>query len=208
MPCTTALLEEGLGALELDSSTLAPRLEQYLRLLAQWNRVHNLTTITDPEEMVTKHLLDSLSVWRYLPEARILDVGTGAGLPGIPLALACPDRAFVLLDSRAKKLGFVRHAVRELGLANAQTVHARVEDYRPDNAFDGVIARAFAALPKLAELARPLLKPGGLLLAMAGRESTLPDTDLPPGFDRLQLIGLKVPMLEASRHLLILAKTP
>lgn len=200
------LLKQGLDELGLHDPALEAALVRFLALLAQWNEVHNLTAVTAPEDMVTKHLMDSLAVWRYLPSRRILDLGTGAGLPGVPLALACPDRAFVLLDSRAKKLGFVRHVCRELRLANVDVAHARVEDYHPEVPFDAVIARAFAPLPRLAEHALPLLKPGGVLLAMTGRAAGLHDASLPAGFDSLKLIGLKVPHLAAARHLALLQR--
>jgi 16S rRNA (guanine527-N7)-methyltransferase len=164
------VLADGLAALKIaaDAAQQA-RLLEFPRLLRKWNRVYNLTAIEDPAQMVRLHLLDSLSLLPYLRGARVLDVGTGAGLPGIPLAIMAPGAAFTLLDSNAKKTRFVRQAAIELGLANVQVEHARIEQFRPAQGFDTILTRAFASLPVIvAETAR-LLNPGGLILAQKGK---------------------------------------
>jgi 16S rRNA (guanine527-N7)-methyltransferase len=144
------------------------RLLDYLALLARWNRTFNLTAIRDPDEMVSRQLLDSLSILPLIQGPSVLDVGTGAGLPGIPLAITRPDFHFVLLDSNGKKTRFVRQAKMELGLENVAVVQERVESWRPQERFDTVTARAFAALPKMIDLTAGLLRESGLLLAMKG----------------------------------------
>jgi len=140
----------------------------YLALLNKWNRTYNLTAIRAPQEMVGRQLLDSLSILSLVSGQRVLDVGTGPGLPGIPLAIALPERHFILLDSNGKKTRFVQQAVLELGLGNVTVVQARVEAFRPAEGFDTITARAFADLPKMLELVRHLLAAGGRLLAMKG----------------------------------------
>lgn len=200
-------LREGLARLGLAGrAELEPPLMEYLALLAQWNRTFNLTAVRDPEEMVVRHLLDSLAVLPWIPAGRIADIGTGAGLPGIPLALALPDRRFTLVDSVGKKVRFLRQACRVLPLENVTPVQCRLEDYRPEAPFDAVIARALALLDRLGPLAAPLLQPGGLLLAMSGRDPGRPAP--PTGFDTPEVHGVKVPHLDAPRHLLVLHRTP
>jgi 16S rRNA (guanine527-N7)-methyltransferase len=199
------VLEEGLGALGLPvDERLAGDLLAFQGLLAQWNRAFNLTAVRGPEDMVVRHLLDSLSIQAWIPPGRIADIGTGAGLPGIPLALALPDRSFVLVDSVGKKVRFVRQACRDLGLSNVIPVQSRLEDYRPEQTFDAVVARALAPLERLAPLAAPLLTPGGRLLAMSGRHPGHPPA--PEGFDTLEVHGVKVPHLDAPRHLVVLKR--
>jgi 16S rRNA (guanine527-N7)-methyltransferase len=152
-------------------------------------------------EMVERHLLDSLSVLPYVQGERILDMGTGPGLPGVPLAIVRPQQAFVLLDSNSKKIRFVRQAMLELALDNIQPVHARVERYRPDEPFDTLIARAFTELPRMLELTRGLLTPQGRLLAMKGR---LPQSELarlPHGL-AVRVLPLRLPFCAAERHLI------
>lgn len=187
----------------LDKQGVA-RMLDYLALLAQWNRAYNLTSIEGIDESVTAHLLDSLSIAPYLAGERIADIGTGAGLPGIPLAIAAPERQFTLVDSRAKKTRFVRHAARDLGLDNVEVVESRVEDYRPETAFDTVTARALASLPRLLELGGHLLAPGGVLLAMKGRNPEAEVRELGPAWRVQGLHRLKVPGLPAERHLVVI----
>jgi len=141
----------------------------YIALLTKWNAAYNLTAIRVPTDMVSKHLLDSLSVLSFLQGKQIVDVACGAGLPGIPLALACPDRRFVLLDSQAKKTRFVTHAITTLGLRNVEVVHSRAEDYRPVELFATVISRAFASLLDFMQLAGHLGAPHAVFLAMKGQ---------------------------------------
>lgn len=172
----------------------------YLALLQKWNRAYNLTAIRDPREMVSRQLLDSLSILPLLHGRAVLDVGTGPGLPGIPLAIASPERRFTLLDSNGKKTRFVQQAIHELALGNVQAVQERVESFRPPAGFDTVVSRAFAALPKMIDLTRHLLTPGGLLLAMKG---VVPEAEI----DQLRQTGmvvevvrLRIPGSEGERH--------
>lgn len=165
-----ARLELGVDRLGLQfpDDTLG-RLLEFIALLQKWNRTFNLTAVRDPLQMVERHLLDSLTVLPFLHGRRILDIGTGAGLPGIPLALASPERDFVLLDSNGKKIRFVRQAILQLGMQRAEAVQSRVEAYRPALPFDTLITRAFAPLPKMLELTRHLLADGeSRMLAMKG----------------------------------------
>lgn len=187
--------------IEPDESVIE-RLLAYRDLLARWNRVHNLTAIRDPEAMITHHLLDSLSVGAYLVGERVLDVGSGAGLPGIPLSVVDPKRHFVLLDASAKRVGFLRQVVLELGLDNVEAVHARIERYRPDAPFATVISRAFASLKDFLESACMHLADGGHVLAMKGRYPTQELQALPAGVRLCAVHELKVPGLEAHRHLI------
>lgn len=155
----------GLAMDEVESA----RLLQFLQLLVKWNKAFNLTAVRDPLEMVDRHLLDSLALLPHLCGRRCLDMGTGPGLPGIPLAVMRPDMVFVLLDSNGKKIRFVRQAVLELGLENVEPVHARLENYRPAEAFDALVARAFAALPDILDLTGRLRQAHTVLLAMKGK---------------------------------------
>ncbi|NJD08701.1 MAG: 16S rRNA (guanine(527)-N(7))-methyltransferase RsmG [Methylococcaceae bacterium] len=194
-----SLLRQGLAELPLAASeNQVQQLLSFLRLLLKWNRVYNLTAIDRAEDMVGLHLLDSLAVLPHLGGERILDVGTGAGLPGIPLALFEPTRQFVLLDSNAKKTRFVTQAVIELGLRNVRVEHARIEQYAPDEGFDRVICRAYAALPEILDQTRRLLRRGGKILALKGR---LAESELAPiaGVE-MQTFKLDVPGIDAERH--------
>lgn len=178
------------------------RLLRYLDLLHKWNRVYNLTAIRDPQQMVSHHLLDSLAVMPYLWPGRWLDVGCGAGLPGLVLAIAQPGWQLSLLDSNSKKTGFVQQAIIELGLNNASVYCARVEDWRPPELFDGIISRAFTELGNFLGSTRHLVAPGGRWAAMKG----LPEQELagvPDGCRVERTIPLQVPGLRAARSLVI-----
>lgn len=178
----------------------------YLGELAAWNRTYNLTAVHRPAEMVDRHLLDSLSLVPYLRGKRIADVGSGAGLPGMPLALACPERQFVLVDSRRKRVMFMRHVIRFLNLDNVEVVHARVEDYRQGRAgFDVVTARAFARLDRLVALGAHLCAPEGRILAMKGRDPQAELRGVDRGFKVLGVHALAVPGLRGERHLVVLS---
>lgn len=199
-------LADGIAALGLAlDAGQQERLLAYLALLVKWNKAYNLTAIRDPLEMVTKHLLDSLAVLPHLHGARVLDVGSGAGLPGIPLAIADPQREYTLLDSNGKKTRFLLQAKGELGLSNLSVVHSRLEQYRPGQLFDTVTARAFASLADMTAGAASLLAPGGALLAMKGEYPQQELDALPPGFAVREIIALTVPGLEAQRHLVRIA---
>jgi len=185
------------------------KLGAFLRLLAKWNRAYNLTAIREPEKMVTHHVLDALSVLPHLPARaglRVLDVGSGPGVPGIPLALARPDWQFVLIDSSQKKTAFLQQAVIELGLANVEVVAERSEDYAPPAPFDVVISRAFADLADFAAAAAQHLAPDGRLYAMKGELPADEIARLPAGYRVVATPALAVPGLDAARHLVIIAR--
>ena len=179
------------------------KLLDYLDLIQKWNKVHNLTAVRDPEEMVTLHLLDSLSVLPFIEGAHLLDVGSGAGLPGIPLAICKPDLQVTVLDSSHKKASFMRQAKAELGLANLEVICGRVEAYQPPQLFDIVISRAFSDLGEFMQLTRHLGNAGAQWLAMKG---VYPFEELAQiSIKPTQVLPLKVPGLEAQRHLVILS---
>ncbi|MDR2195092.1 MAG: 16S rRNA (guanine(527)-N(7))-methyltransferase RsmG [Gallionellaceae bacterium] len=179
------------------------KLMAYLALLQKWNKTYNLTAIRSTEAAVSNHLLDSLAVLPHLWPKRWLDVGAGAGLPGLVLALARPEWEFTLLDSNSKKTGFMQQAAIELGVANVTVCCARVEEWQPAEKFDGIISRAFAKTADFVSLTRHLLAPGGRWAAMKGEpEQEL--AALPPGVEVEQLVHLQVPELGAARSLVIL----
>jgi len=201
-------LERGLAALQLDDPSLGPALRDYLALLVKWNRAYNLTAIRDPADMVVKHLLDSLAIWPHVDATGSLaDVGTGPGLPGIPLALALPGLRVSLIETAGKKARFLREAVRELGLGERVRVHAaRAEQVDEPGRHDCLTARAFGTLAQIIEVGGHLLRPGGRLLAMKGR---FPDDELaalPPGWRHTATQLLAVPGLDAERHLIIVER--
>ncbi len=188
---------------------MVPEVQQkmlaYLALLQKWNKVYSLTAI-QPEQMVSHHLLDSLAVLPYLWPSRWLDVGSGAGLPGLVLALMRPQWAFTLLDSNSKKTSFVQQVVIELGLRNVTVCCARVEDWQAEEKFDGIISRAFAEVAEFTALTRHLLNHEGGWIAMKGA----PEKELerlPAGIVMEQMIPLQVPDLDAARCLVILKAT-
>jgi 16S rRNA (guanine527-N7)-methyltransferase len=197
-------LSAGIAAMGL---TLPAGAEQkllaYLALLDKWNRVYNLTAVRDAERMVSHHLLDSLAAVPYFQGETVLDVGSGGGLPGIPLAIARPDLQVTLIDSIAKKTAFLLQAKAELGLGNLAVVTGRVEDFRPATGFDIITSRAFSDLKEFVNLTRHLLKPGGRWLAMKG---LYPHEEIAFLTDRAKVsadYALVVPGLEASRHLIV-----
>lgn len=188
----------------LDLPGSAPaRLIEYLELLVKWNRAYNLTAVRDPVEMVSKHLLDSLAVLPYVGGGRVVDVGSGAGLPGIPLALALPDTHFVLLDSNGKKTSFLIQAKRLLKLDNVEVVNQRVEDYQPELYFDAIIARAYADTRLILQSTAHLHQPGTRILVMQGKlDETIDDS----AYVLKQNHVLNVHGLNAERHLLEIIK--
>jgi len=191
--------------LELDNQQI-DRLLAYLDLLQHWNRSYNLTAVDEPERMLTVHLLDSLGVAAFLTGKRVLDVGTGAGLPGVPLAILFPDRQFTLLDSNGKKTRFLFQVRRELGLDNLQEIQIRAESYRPEKLFDAVISRAFANLGELVRLSGHLLRPGGRLYAMKGHYPADELRDLPKPYKVHASHRVEIPGLEGERHLLVISQ--
>ncbi|MBW8328420.1 MAG: 16S rRNA (guanine(527)-N(7))-methyltransferase RsmG [Thiobacillus sp.] len=203
-------LSAGIAALGLTLPDGAEaKLLAYLALLDKWNRVYNLTAVRDTERMVSHHLLDSLAAVPYFqgggPDLiRVLDVGSGGGLPGIPLAIARPELQVTLIDSIAKKTAFLLQAKAELGLKNLLVVTGRVEDFCPESGFDIVTSRAFSDLKEFVTLTRHLLKPGGRWLAMKGLYPNAEVDMLPTGVKVSANHALLVPGLEASRHLIVL----
>lgn len=189
--------------LHLDAATQQHLLD-YLALLQKWNKVYNLTAVREPEKMLTQHLLDSLAVLPYLAGNRIIDVGTGPGLPGIPLALANPALDVTLLDSNHKRTVFLRQACLELGITNVTVVCERAETWRPAEKFDAVISRAFSDLAEFVKLAGHLCKADGTMLAMKGLYPYEEIAQLPATVAVLRVEPLRVPGLDAERHLVVL----
>ena len=177
----------------------------YIELLQKWNKVHNLTAVRDPAEMVTVHLLDSLSVLPHVKVKRLLDVGSGAGLPGIPLAVCMPDLQVTVMDASQKKASFMRQAKAELGLGNLEVVCGRVEQYKPLQLFDAIISRAFSDLNEFVSLTRHLLIPDARWLAMKGVHPYDELAQLPEDVEVMEIVPLQVPGLNAQRHLVILS---
>lgn len=195
------------GLVELRLALSAPQREQlltYVGLLDRWNRVYNLTAVRDPGEMVSQHLLDSLAILPHIGGGRrVLDVGSGAGLPGIPLAVAAPERAVTLLDSNHKKAAFLQQVVTELGLVNVQICRARVEAWRPVDRFDLIVSRAFAELAEFVAASAHLLAANGVIAAMKGVYPHEEIARLPDGYRVRAVHQLAVPELAGSRHLIL-----
>ncbi|OAI48760.1 hypothetical protein AYO45_04250 [Gammaproteobacteria bacterium SCGC AG-212-F23] len=191
----------------IQEQELIPSLANYLKLLQQWNRVHNLTAITDPEQMVILHILDSLAISPYLYGQRLLDVGTGAGLPGIPLAIKHPEKEFTLLDSNSKKTRFLTQVKHELQIKNINIIHSRVEDFHPDKNFDSILSRAFSSLEVMLQTTQHLLAAGGQFLAMKG---IYPEEELkaiPETFKVTAVHTLTIQGLDAKRCLVCIERS-
>ncbi|HLQ01456.1 MAG TPA: 16S rRNA (guanine(527)-N(7))-methyltransferase RsmG [Burkholderiales bacterium] len=200
-------LEQGLAELGLALGREArTKLLEYLALLEKWNQVYNLTAIRDAEKMVSGHLIDCLAVVPYVNGARVLDVGSGAGFPGIPLAVAKPDIQIALLDSNHKKATFLKQAVAELQLKNVSVVCERVESWHPAEKFDCIISRAFAEIAEFVTLTMHLLAPGGVLAAMKGVHPFEEIERLPRDFRVMHVLRLAVPGLGAERHLVLIER--
>jgi 16S rRNA (guanine527-N7)-methyltransferase len=198
---------EGLVQLNLNiSAETQQKLLNYLELLLKWNKVYNLTAIRDSKQMICYHLIDSLVVLPYLQKGNWLDVGCGAGLPGLVLASARPEWAFTLIDSNSKKTSFVRQAAIELGLSNVEIFTDRVEIWNPQNKFNGIISRAFAETSEFIMVTRHLLAHDGRWAAMKGDpEQEL--KKLPAGIEIDKIVQLKVPKLNAARSLVMLKES-
>lgn len=200
-------LAVGLRALGLAPSPVVhTKLLQYLKLLQKWNRVYNLTAVRDPHEMVARHILDSLAIVPCIKGCRVADIGTGAGLPGIPLALALPEIRFVLLDRSAKKARFVLQAVTELGLSNVDVVRERAEQYQPTQAFDTLVTRALAPIADVLAAAGHLCADGGRILIMKGGYPTQELASVPAHYRVTEVQALRVPGLNAKRHLVVITR--
>ncbi|MET3815486.1 16S rRNA (guanine(527)-N(7))-methyltransferase RsmG [Pantoea sp. UYEF8] len=180
------------------------QLVAYVGLLDKWNKAYNLTSVRDPQQMLIRHILDSIVVAPHLIGSRFIDVGTGPGLPGIPLAIVMPDAHFTLLDSLGKRVRFLRQVQHELGLTNITPVQSRVEDFPAEPPFDGVISRAFASLTDMVNWCHHLPGAEGRFFALKGVRPDDEITSLPAGYRCDEVIKLQVPQLEGDRHLVIL----
>ncbi|MEP6942572.1 MAG: 16S rRNA (guanine(527)-N(7))-methyltransferase RsmG [Betaproteobacteria bacterium] len=204
----TDALAAGIDALRIDLDRDArTKLLDYVALLAKWNATHNLTAIRDADSMITHHLLDSLAVLPHLPSAetlRLADVGSGGGLPGVPLAIARPAWRVTLIDSNRKKAAFLSQSAIELSLPNVEVACVRAEEFKPASRFDIVIARAYAALETFVAQTRHLVAAGGRLLAMKGLRPDDELTRLPPNIRIVEVSPLSVPGVDAARHLVIM----
>ena len=177
------------------------QLVQLVELLDKWNKAYNLTSVRDPNQMLVKHIMDSIVVSSHLQGQRLIDVGTGPGLPGLPLAILNPDKKFVLLDSLGKRLRFIRQAVLALGLTNVEFVQSRVEEYQPEEKFDVVLSRAFAYLSDMLFWCKHLPNENGHFLALKGQFPEQEIAQLDKQFEFIESIALHVPSLEGERCL-------
>ena len=200
-----AKLENLLTQAEIQLTDLQKdQLIQLVQLLNKWNKAYNLTSVRDPQEMLVKHILDSIVVSSYLQGDRFIDVGTGPGLPGLPLAIINPTKQFVLLDSLGKRISFIRNAVRELGLTNVEPVLSRVEEYQSEQKFDGVLSRAFASLKDMTDWCYHLPKQDGYFYALKGIYHEDEVQELDKKFEVKDVITLHVTELVGERHLIVL----
>ncbi|RXJ72183.1 16S rRNA (guanine(527)-N(7))-methyltransferase RsmG [Veronia nyctiphanis] len=186
----------------------APQQQQllgYVEMLNKWNKAYNLTSVREPKEMVVKHILDSLVVSEHLDGQRFIDVGTGPGLPGIPLAIVNPEKSFTLLDSLGKRIRFIRQVIHELNIDNVTPVQSRVEEFRPELGFDGVLSRAFASIDDMVNWCRHLPGENGRFYALKGQLDNLELDNLPTDCSVTDIKSLTVPALEGQRHLVILS---
>lgn len=200
-----ASLEQGLAAMSLPADLAGPLL-QYLALLDRWNKTYNLTAIRDPREMVTRHLLDSLAMAPFFSTGTLADLGTGPGLPGIPLAITHPGLQVTLVESNGKKCRFMREAVRKLALANARVAESRAEALDEPGAYDNLTARAMDTLAGIIAVGGHLLRPGGRLLAMKGVVPHEEIAALPAGWQVESITPLQVPGLVGERHLVVVGR--
>jgi len=200
-----AALERGLAELSLGGNRagVRDRLLAYLDLLAKWNRTYNLTAIRDPLKMVSHHVLDSLATSACLPEGRLVDVGSGGGAPGIPIAIAQPAREITLLDANLKKVAFLRQAVIELELSNTSVHAGRVEDWHPERLFAVAISRGFSTLGQMIAACRHLIEPTGCIAAMKGAYPREELAGVAAGDVRCTATKIDVPQLGAERHLVL-----
>lgn len=202
------VLKRGIEALGLTlAADFEHKVRDYLSLLLKWNRVYNLTAVRDSSKLVSHHILDSLAIVKHLSGSTVVDVGSGPGLPGIPLALARPDWKVTLVDSNQKKTAFLSQAVGELGLTNVSVRRERVELWQPPKRFDIVVSRAFADLADFVKLAAHLVAPGGRMYAMKGLYPNEELAQLPPTISCEPVLTLDVPFVEGHRHLIVMKPT-
>jgi 16S rRNA (guanine527-N7)-methyltransferase len=184
------------------------QLIRYVLMMHKWNKAYNLTSVRDPKKMVIKHIIDSIVVAPFLDDIYYIDVGTGPGLPGIPLAIMCPDKQFILLDSLGKRVRFMKQVAYELKIENIEPVQSRVEDYVPDVKIDGVLSRAFASLKDMLHWCQHLVDSDGVFIALKGQLTTAELDELPLEFTLLETVKLDVPDLEGERHIIKIKKQP
>jgi 16S rRNA (guanine527-N7)-methyltransferase len=182
------------------------QLIRYVLMMHKWNKAYNLTSVRDPQQMVIKHIVDSIVVAPYLDKIHYIDVGTGPGLPGIPLAIMCPDKQFILLDSLGKRVRFMKQVAYELKIDNIEPVQSRVEDFVPNVKIDGVLSRAFASLKDMLHWCQHLVDSQGVFLALKGQLSADEMECLPLEFILQETIKLDVPGLEGERHIVKIKK--
>ena len=182
------------------------QLVAYVGLLDKWNKAYNLTSVRDPQQMLVRHILDSIVVAPHLKGERFIDVGTGPGLPGIPLAIVLPQAHFTLLDSLGKRVRFLRQVQHELGLTNVAPVQSRVEEFPSEPPFDGVISRAFASLQDMVSWCHHLPSAQGCFYALKGVRPDEEIASLPAGFRLVSVNALNVPELDGERHLVVIAR--
>jgi 16S rRNA (guanine527-N7)-methyltransferase len=201
-------LHEGIVRLKLSAlpDNVEAKLLDYLALLGKWNAAYNLTAVREPEQMLVRHLLDSLSILPYVRNGSLIDIGTGAGLPGLVLAMARPELRVTLLDSNGKKVRFLRQVIAELGIANAQSVQGRAEEF--DGRFDMVTSRALATLSDMLGWGGHLTDESGEFLAMKGVNPDEEIKAMPPDFRAQAVIALQVPFLDEARHLVRIVREP
>lgn len=203
----TSLLTPALAANGYNfTAELQQKLNLFLQLLQRWNQAFNLTAITDPHDMVFLHIIDSLSISPYLHGSSIIDVGTGAGLPGIPLAILNSDKHFVLLDSNSKKIKFINQVRFELGIKNIEPIHSRCEDFKPAVGFDSVVSRAFSSIAVMLERTQHLIKDDGQFLAMKGIYPTEEIQAIPESYKLIDVHKLVIKGLAAERHVACIQK--
>jgi 16S rRNA (guanine527-N7)-methyltransferase len=202
-------LELGIKTLGLNCSThQVEQLIAYLEMLQRWNKAYNLTAIREPIQMVRLHLLDSLAVHPFIKDAKdIIDVGTGPGLPGIPLAILNPDINFTLLDSNGKKTRFLFQAINDLSLANAREINQRVEKYQPEQLFDIVLSRAFSSISDMLTQCNHLVSDSGCFLAMKGKKPDSELSQIAKDYKVVDLSQINVPQVDSERHLIKITKT-
>ena len=184
------------------------QLIRYVLMMHKWNKAYNLTSVREPKQMVIRHIVDSIVVAPFLDKVYYIDVGTGPGLPGIPLAIMCPDKKFILLDSLGKRVRFMKQVAYELKIDNIQPVQSRVEDFVPNVEIDGVLSRAFASLKDMLHWCQHLVDSHGVFLALKGQLSTDELDQLPSDFILQETIKLDVPGLEGERHIVKIKKLP
>jgi 16S rRNA (guanine527-N7)-methyltransferase len=197
------------GAEKLDLNLSNPQIDAllgYLSLMHKWNKAYNLTSVRDPKEMLQKHILDSLAVASYIHSKSYIDVGTGPGLPGIPLSIVCPSASFTCLDSLGKRVRFMKQVVHELKLTNVEPIQSRVEQHQPDKPYDGVLSRAFASLSDMLTWCEHLIDSSGEFLALKGQYPQDELADIPDNIALVSTHKLEVPYMVGERNLIVLKK--